>query len=163
MTSIEANPARSDEDRVQRIASEEVPWLPYAITPGTFWRVLHVDEATNTVVLNYRMPPWTTTPVHGHHCTATAYTQEGEWFYDDLCFRKGDIAFETTVEVHQPITKEQGATLLTTLIGGVGNDRLLENHAEDGSKTLLRTRLFKACERITLEDYEKIDLLSLLD
>ncbi|MEJ2409681.1 MAG: hypothetical protein P8Y48_10185 [Novosphingobium sp.] len=94
---------------------------------------------------------------------ATAFTLEGEWFYDDLCFRQGDIAYETTVEVHQPITRDQGAVLLTTLMGGKGNDKLLEDHNPDGTTTLLRTRLFKACERITPEAYAALDFQSLLN
>lgn len=156
-------PSPDAEDLVRRIPSDDVAWLPYARIPDTFFRVLQVDEENNIVVLNFRMPPWTVTPVHGHHCTATAYTLEGEWFYDDLCFRKGDLAFETTVELHQPITKEQGAILLTTLIGGKGNDKLLEDHNTDGTTTLLRTRLFKAVERITLEEYVALDFEALLD
>lgn len=151
-----------DEHTVRRIPSDEVPWLPYALIPNTFFRVLQVDEENNIVVLNFRMPPWTVTPLHGHHCTATAYTLEGEWFYDDLCFGEGDVAFETTVEVHQPITREKGAVLLTTLIGGKGNDKLLEDHNADGTTTLLRTRLFKACERITPEAYSALDFKALL-
>lgn len=148
---------------IQKVSSEEIPWLPYPLIPNSFFRVLQVDEVNNIVILNFKMQPWTTTPVHGHHCTATAYTLEGEWFYDDLCFRQGDIAYETTVEVHQPITKDHGAVLLTTLIGGSGNDKLLEDHNPDGTKTLLRTRLFKACERITPEAYAALDLQALLN
>ncbi|MEJ7926218.1 cupin domain-containing protein [Sphingobium sp. AN641] len=151
------------EDAVQRIATEEVPWLPYSLIPNTFFRVLKVDEVNNIVVLNFKMPPGTVTPVHSHHCTATAYTLKGEWFYDDLCFREGDIAFETTVEVHQPITRDNEAILLTTLIGGKGNDKLLEDHNPDGTTTLLRTRLFKACERITPEAYAALDFDALLN
>jgi ChrR Cupin-like domain len=150
-------------DLVRRIDSENIPWIPYARIPNTFFRVLHVDERNNIVILNFKMPPWTKTPVHGHHCTATAYTLEGEWFYDELGFRRGDVAFETTVEVHQPITKENGATLLTTLIGGPGNDKLLEDHNEDGTTTLLRTRLFKAFERISLENAAKVDFQALVN
>ncbi|MWV27102.1 cupin domain-containing protein [Aurantiacibacter rhizosphaerae] len=151
----------TDVPPVQQVSSEEIPWLPYQLIPNTFFRVLQVDEVNNIVILNFKMPPWTVTPVHGHHCTATAYTLEGEWFYDDLCFRQGDIAYETTVEVHQPITKDKGAVLLTTLMGGKGNDKLLEDHNPDGTKTLLRTRLFKACERITPEAYAELDFNSL--
>jgi hypothetical protein len=153
----------SSTDAVRRIASSEVAWLPYALIPDTFFRVLQADEDTNTVVLQFKMPPGCTTPVHAHHCTATAFTLEGEWYYDDLAFKAGDLAFETTVEVHQPITKDKGATLLTTLIGGRGNDKLLEDHNPDGTTTLLRTRLFKACERISLEDFQKLDFTSLLN
>lgn len=148
---------------VRRIASADIPWLDYPLIPGSTWRVLHVDEDSNIVILNFRMAPWTKSPVHGHFCTATAYTLEGEWFYDDLAFGAGDVAFETTVEVHQPIAKAQGASLLTTLIGGRGNDKLLEDYNEDGTTTLLRTRLFKACERISVEDYQKLDFASLLN
>jgi hypothetical protein len=151
------------EDLVRRIPSDDVDWLPYARIPNTFFRVLQVDEVNNIVILNFKMPPWTVTPVHGHHCTATAYTLEGEWYYDDLCFRKGDLAFETTVETHQPISKDKGAILLTTLIGGKGNDKLLEDHNPDGTTTLLRTGLFKAVERISLEDYAALDFDALLD
>lgn len=151
------------EDMVRRITADDVPWLPYALIPNTFFRVLQVDTDNNIVILNFKMPPWTVTPVHGHHCTATAYTLEGEWFYDDLCFRAGDIAFETTVEVHQPVTREKGAILLTTLIGGKGNDKLLEDHNDDGTTTFLRTRLFSACERITPEEYAALDFDSLLN
>ncbi len=147
---------------VRRIASEEIPWIPYPLIPNSYIRVLHVDEANNTVILSYRMAPHTVTPVHGHHCVATAMTLDGEWFYDDLSFRKGDIAFETTVEVHQPITKELGATLLTTLIGGPGNDKLLENHNADGTRTILRTRLFKAMERLSQKDFDKLDFAELV-
>ena len=159
MTFLDTHPA---EELVRRIAADDVPWLPYALIPNTFVRVLQVDTESNIVLLNFKMPPWTVTPVHGHHCTATAYTLEGEWYYDDLCFRAGDIAFETTVEVHQPVTKEKGAVLLTTLIGGKGNDKLLEDHNADGTTTLLRTRLFSACERITPEAYAELDFDSLL-
>jgi len=151
------------EELIRCIPTDDVEWLPYARIPNTFFRVLQVDEESNIVVLNFKMPPWTVTPVHGHYCTATAYTLEGEWFYDDLCFRKGDLAFETTVELHQPITKDKGAVLLTTLIGGKGNDKLLEDHNADGTTTLMRTRLFKAVERISLADYEALDFDALFE
>jgi ChrR Cupin-like domain len=150
------------ENAVNRVASDEVPWLPYALIPNTFFRVLNVDEVNNIVVLNFKMPPWTVTPMHGHFCTATAYTLEGEWFYDDLCFGQGDIAYETTVEVHQPVSKEKGATLLTTLIGTPDDDRLLENYNEDGTTTVLRTNFFKAHERITVDEYMKLDAVALI-
>lgn len=163
MSELDMIAADASQGAVNHIASDEVPWLPYPRIPHSYFRVLKVDEHANIVVLNYKMPPWTTTPVHGHHCTATAYTLEGEWFYDDLCFRKGDVAFETTVEVHQPITKESGAMLLTTLIGGVGNDKLLEDHNPDGTTTLLRTRLFKAVERMAPADFEKLDFAALVN
>lgn len=158
-----ASTAPKTLDVIQRVASSEVPWLPYALIPNTFFRVLHVDEINNIVIVHFKMPPWTTTPMHGHHCSATAYTLEGEWFYDDLSFGPGDIAYENTVEVHQPVTREKGAMLLTTLIGTRDDDRLLEDHNDDGTTTMLRTRLFKAFERITPEAYAKLDFNAYLN
>lgn len=148
---------------LERIASEDIPWLPYGPIAGSEWRVLRVDEERNIVVMNFRMAPWTITPVHTHHCAATAYTLEGEWFYDDYKFSKGDIAFEIRPDAHQPITKDKGATLLTTFIGKRGDDRLIENHNDDGTTTLLRTRMFKACERLTPEQFADVDLESFFD
>lgn len=150
-------------DQIRSIASEDIDWIPYGLIPNSYFRVLHVDEGNNIVILNFKMPPSTRTPVHGHYCTATAYTLEGQWFYDELAFNKGDLAYETTTEVHQPYTRDQGVVLLTTLIGGAGNDKLLEDHNEDGTRTLLRTRLFKAYERISLADALQLDMASLVN
>ena len=69
MTFLDTHPA---EELVRRIAADDVPWLPYALIPNTFFRVLQVDTESNIVLLNFKMPPWTVTPVNGHHCSATA-------------------------------------------------------------------------------------------
>ncbi len=147
---------------LNRIPSDDIPWLDYPLIPNSSFKILKVDEVTNTVILKFRMGPHVTTPRHGHHCVATAYTVDGEWFYDDLVFRKGDIAYECTTEVHQPITREQPAELLTTFIGGSGNDRLIEEYAADGHSYILRTRFFKALEGITADELATLDLASLI-
>jgi hypothetical protein len=147
---------------VNRIASEELPWLAYPLIQNSMFKILKVDELTNTVILKFRMGPHVTTPRHGHHCVATAYTISGEWFYEDLEFRQGDIAYECTTDVHQPLTREQPAELLTTFIGGRGNDRLLEEYDAEGHSYLLRTRFFKALEGITQDELARLDLPALL-
>jgi len=149
-------------DLIRRIPSIDTPWLPYGLIKDSHFRVLQVDEKDNVVVLNFKMPPGTITPMHGHHCVAMAYTLDGEWCYDDLVFKKGDIAFETTVEVHQPITRDNHAELLTIFFGGKGNDKLIEDHNEDGTRTLLKTGFFKAVERISLAEFKKLDFAKLL-
>jgi hypothetical protein len=147
---------------VNRIASEELPWLAYPLIPDSKFKILKVDEITNTVILKFHMGPHVTTPRHGHHCVATAYTISGEWFYEDLEFRQGDIAYECTTDIHQPLTRDQPAELLTTFIGGRGNDCLLEEYADDGHSYMLRTRFFKALEGITQEQLTRLDLSALL-
>jgi hypothetical protein len=147
---------------VNRIASEEIPWLDYPLIPTSSFKILKIDELTNTVILKFRMGPHVTTPRHGHHCLATAYTISGEWYYDDLEFRTGDIAYECTSDVHQPLTRGQPAELLTTLIGGRGNDCLIEEYGADGRPYMLRTRFFKALEGITARQLSRLDLASLI-
>jgi len=149
-------------NELNRIVSDELPWLTYPLIANSFFKILKVDESTNTVILQFRMGPYVVTPRHGHHCVATAYTLAGEWFYDDLVFRKGDIAYESTRDVHQPLTREQPAELLTTFIGGRNNDRLIEEYGEDGRPYLLRTRFFKAMEGIDEEGLRKLDVASLI-
>jgi hypothetical protein len=147
---------------VNRIASDEVPWLSYPLIENSWFKILKVDEINNTVILKFRMGPHVTTPKHGHHCVATAYTISGEWFYEDLEFRAGDIAYECTTDVHQPLTRGQPAELLTTFIGGRGNDCLLEEYGADGRPYMLRTRIFKALEGITQEQLGRLDIAALL-
>jgi hypothetical protein len=149
-------------DHLSRIDSDAVPWLTYPLIKDSKFKILKVDETTNTVILRFKMGPNVVTPRHGHYCVATAYTLDGEWFYGDLAFRKGDVAFEDTLEVHQPLTRAVGAELLTTFIGGPNEDRLLEEYAVDGSSYTLRTRFFKALERITPQQLAEINVKALL-
>lgn len=147
---------------LSRIASDALPWLPYPLIKNSHFKVLKVHEDTNTVILRFKMAPHTVTPRHGHHCVATAYTLSGIWYYDDLEFRAGDVAFEFTTDVHQPITKEVGAELLTTFIGGRDNDRLIEEFPDNGAPYVLRTRFFKALEGITPGQMQQLDFAALI-
>lgn len=149
-------------DFVNRIESRNTPWLPYGLVDGCKFRVLKADEDSNTVILNFLMPPNCTTQLHDHFCTAMAYTLEGEWMYGDQVFSRGDVAFEVPGELHQPVTGDQGAELLTILFGGKGEDRFLRNFEEDGSSYCMGMTFLKAVERISPTDLEQIDLDSLL-
>lgn len=149
-------------NELSRIPSEEMPWLAYPLIPNSFFKIVKVDEATNTVILRYRMSPRVVTPRHGHHCVATAYTLAGAWYYDDLEFRQGDVAFESTRDIHQPFTRDEPAELLTTFMGGRGNDALIEEYDEQGHSYVLRTRFFKALEGITEQQLQALDLRALI-
>ncbi len=146
---------------IRRIESDAVPWLPYQFFEGSFTRVLQVDETNNIVILNQIMGANTVYPRHGHFCTAMAYTLSGAWYYDELVFRHGDVAFETTVEVHQPYTLDEPAELLTVLMGRPEDDRLLEDFLPDGTRLVFRTSFFKALERITPEQAARLDFVAL--
>lgn len=149
-------------EELSRIDSDAIPWLSYPLIKDSQFKIIKVNESTNTVILKFRMGPNVVTPRHGHYCVATAYTLAGTWYYGDLQFSQGDVAFEDTLEVHQPITRDQGAELLTTFIGGPDDDRLLEEYADDGSSYILRTRFFKALEGVTPEQMAQIDVHSLI-
>lgn len=150
-------------NELSRIASDDLPWLAYPLIAKTSFKIVKVNEATNTVILRFRMSPWTVTPKHRHHCVATAYTLAGAWYYDDLEFRAGDLAFECTSEPHQPVTRDLPAELVTTFIGGRGNDALLEEYDDQGRSRILRTRFFKALEGIDERELRELDLSALID
>jgi len=147
---------------VNRIESYSTPWLPYGLVKDCKFRVLKADETSNTVILNFLMPPNCTTQLHDHFCTAMAYTIDGEWMYGDQVFSKGDVAFEVPGEVHQPVTGDRGAELLTILFGGPTESRFLRNFEEDGSSYTIGMPFLKAVERITPEALENLDLEALL-
>jgi hypothetical protein len=158
---------------VNRIASDEVPWLAYPLIENSLFKILKVDEITNTVILKFRIGSHVTTPKHGHHCVATAYTLSGEWFYEDLEFRAGDIAYECTTDVHQPLTREKPAELLPHSSADAATTVCSRNTARTGDPTCcvpasskpskaLRTRFFKALEGITQDQLARLDLAALL-
>lgn len=151
------------EHFAKHISSHDTPWLPYGLVDGCHFRVLKTDEQNNIVVLNFKMPPHTKTQMHDHFCTALAYTLEGEWMYDDQVFKKGDIAFEVPGEIHQPVTGDKGAELLTILFGGPGNPKFLRNIEEDGSSYTLGMKFLKAMEGKTAQELEGLDIDSLLE
>jgi hypothetical protein len=149
-------------DDLSRIASDEIPWLAYPLIANSFFKIVKVDEISNTVILRFRMGPHVVTPRHGHHCVATAYTLDGAWYYDGLEFRKGDIAYEDTTMVHQPMTRDEPAELLTTFMGGRGNDALIEEYDEHNNSYILRTRFFKALEGISEQQLRALDLEAII-
>jgi hypothetical protein len=154
--------ASSMIEQVSRIDTDSIPWLDYPLIPNSRFKIIQVEESTNTVVLRYQMGANVRTPMHAHHCLAMAYTLDGEWHYDGLTFRKGDLAFEQGLDPHQPYTEEKSAELLTTLIGGKGNPNLLEEFPEEGGSYILTTQFFKALCGISAEELSDLDLYELM-
>ena len=142
---------------VGKIDASNIPWIPYGLVEGTEWRVLKADEDNNIVILNFRMPPHCVTQSHDHYCNALAYTVSGEWMYGEQVFRQGDVAYEFPGEVHQPVTGDHSAELLTVMIGRHGEPRFLRNFEEDGSSYAIGINFMKAYEGVTPEEASKIN------
>ncbi|MFV0679868.1 cupin domain-containing protein [Ottowia sp.] len=144
------------------IIAEPRDWLPLALpgTEGVSVKVYKVDEANRTVVLKARFDPGSRMPRHQHHCRAIAYTVSGEWAYDEGSFAPGALAYEMFGNDHIPFS-EKGTEMFITFVSDT--DQFLDNDLPDGSTLHLGLPWFKALEGATLEQYQKLDQMSLVE
>jgi hypothetical protein len=144
------------------IQREPRDWLPLVLpgTEGVSVKIYKVDERNRTIVLKARFAPGSRMPRHQHHCRAIAYTISGEWAYDEGAFKAGDLAYELFGNDHVPFS-ETGTEMLITFVSDT--DQFLDNELPDGNTLHLGLRWFKALEGITLEQYQKVDQMSLVE
>ena len=57
---------------VNKIETANVPWLPYGLVEGCYFRVPNVDPENNIAAPNFRMQPHCEAQIHDHHCAALA-------------------------------------------------------------------------------------------
>jgi quercetin dioxygenase-like cupin family protein len=144
------------------LSDEGLDYVPLAMpeAEGVSFKVLKADAENRRVVAKVKFAPNSKMPRHTHHCRAIAYTLSGEWEYDKGRFTPGVVAYESVGENHQPFSKT-GTEMF--LIFDADGERFLENHLSDGTTIHLGMRFFKAMERITRADAEKLDLAKLVD
>lgn len=144
------------------IVTEPRDWLPLKLpgTEGVSIKVYKVDETNRTVVLKARFAHGASMPRHQHHCRAVGYTISGEWAYDEGGFAPGDVAYELFGNDHVPYSNA-GTEMLIVFVSD--SDQFLDNDLPDGSTIHFGLPWFKALEGITLEEYEKIDQMALVE
>ena len=143
------------------IVQEPRDWLPLVLpgTEGVSLKVYKVDEANRTVALKVRFAPGARMPRHQHHCRAIAYTISGQWAYDEGGFAAGDMAYELFGNDHVPYS-EAGTEMFIAFMSDTG--QFLDNDLPDGTTLHLGLPWFKALEGVTLEQYQKIDQMALV-
>ena len=128
------------------------PWLPSMLFEGDAIKILHVDEEHKQVVFLQRFGRNTVQPKHKHHCTAVAFTVDGEWAYDGYAIPKGFIAYEPVNSVHTPMTMNDNNSDVLVILTSK-DDRFIEVFADDGSSFHLDMAFFKAAYGMSEQDY----------
>ncbi|WP_440875045.1 cupin domain-containing protein [Thalassotalea sp. PLHSN55] len=149
----------SDEMSILRQPQD---WLPIAIpgAEGTSLKVYKADEENQRVLIGVKFEPNAKMPRHVHHCTAIAYTLAGTWAYDEGSFEQGDVAYESVGNDHTPWSDE-GAELFIVFDSPDG--RYIDNYMPDGSILHMGFPFLKALEGLSLTDFSKLDIHSLVD
>jgi ChrR Cupin-like domain len=149
-------------DQELSIVKEPRDWLPLVLpgTEGVSIKVYKVDEPRRVVALKARFAPGSRMPRHQHHCRAIAYTISGAWAYDEGGFGVGDLAYELRGNDHIPYS-DSGTEMFITFVSDT--DQFLDNELPDGSILHLGLRWFKALEGLTLEQYQKLDQMALVE
>jgi len=121
---VAAHPKRLSTEHVFRpdgsklIRVDQIPWTPWAI-PGTYFKLLRVDDDAASMVLMLKVDPHSPAPMHHHLGSAEVIILEGCFSYDYGTIRTGDYVFEPGGCSHDPTTHEEGAVMFAIIKGGL--------------------------------------------
>lgn len=77
-------------------------WAPFAL-PGTFFKPLHLDDASGRATFILKIPAGVTAEAHKHLASVEAYVIQGSFGYpDEGEVRAGDYVWEPGGIVHAP-------------------------------------------------------------
>lgn len=150
----------ADEEEVTIIRADEGEFIemPLPGSKGVLTRLLRVDEENKQVVMHVRFEPGARAPRHYHYCRAVAYTMSGSWEYDEGKFQPGDVAYETTGNIHTPFSDE-GSELMLVLSSD--DHRYLDNYMDDGSIVRYTIDTFKFFQGKTQADIDDMSIMQL--
>jgi hypothetical protein len=81
-----------------------IPWTPWGM-PKTFYKLLHIDEASGRFTFLLKVEPDVVAVMHKHLGEAEAYILEGEFGYGAERGEAGWYAYEAGGAVHIPDTR----------------------------------------------------------
>ena len=118
------HPKRSSTDHLHQrdgsilVRVDQIAWTPWAM-PGTWFKLLRVDDDNATMVMLLKVAPNSPAPAHHHLGSAEAFLLEGCFSYDYGTIGTGDYVFEAGGCTHDPTTHEEGAVMFAIVKGGL--------------------------------------------
>ncbi len=113
-------------DRPVFFNPENLAWNEW-VMPGTYFKLLNINELTGGFTMILKVDPGITAPVHHHIGGIEVYVIEGEFGYgDDDRGGVGSYAIESGGSIHEP-TSPGGVTMFAVVHGP------LVGYHEDGS------------------------------
>jgi quercetin dioxygenase-like cupin family protein len=94
---------------MQTLRNTEGVWK--AMGPGTEFKVLHIEPATNTRSILIRMEPGSRVPVHSHSQEEHCLVLEGEVTIGEHIFRSGDWHIAMPGTTHSDFSTRTGCLL----------------------------------------------------
>jgi 2,4'-dihydroxyacetophenone dioxygenase len=101
------------------VRAKQLPWTPWAM-PGTYFKLLHIDDTKALSIILLKVDPGTVADVHRHIGDACAYLLDGGFGYEHGEVFEGDFICESGGITHTPITREDGALMLGFMFEGLG-------------------------------------------
>lgn len=103
-----------------------IEWIPFAL-PGTFFKPLHLDDASGRATFILKIPAGVTADAHKHLASVEAFVIQGSFGYPgEGQVRVGDYVWEPGGIVHAPTADEHEDLILFVVahgpVQGVGAD-----------------------------------------
>jgi 2,4'-dihydroxyacetophenone dioxygenase len=80
---------------------ETIPWTPWAM-PGTYFKLLNINEANGRFTFLLKVDPGTVAPIHKHLGEGEAFILEGSFGYGDEVGVAGHYSHESAGSLHIP-------------------------------------------------------------
>jgi hypothetical protein len=103
-SNMSAVPLETKADHWQFFNPETIPWTAWGM-PKTFYKLLHIDEASGRFTFLLKVEREVTAMLHKHLGEAEAYIVEGEFGYGGERGGAGWYAYEAGGAVHIPDTR----------------------------------------------------------
>ncbi|MCC5857498.1 MAG: 2,4'-dihydroxyacetophenone dioxygenase family protein [Ectothiorhodospiraceae bacterium] len=81
--------------------TEQLPWTPFAL-PGTYFKLLHLDDNHGKATLLLKVPDGVVTDIHRHLAAVEAFVVKGSFSYEEGTVKTGGYVYEPGGVVHQP-------------------------------------------------------------
>lgn len=100
------------------INTAPIPWSPFPL-PGTFFKLLHLDDDQGKASFILKIPSGCTAEVHKHLAAVEAYVISGGFTYEgEGSVRAGDYVYEPGGVVHEPAADGEEDLILFVVAQG---------------------------------------------
>ncbi|CAN5550900.1 hypothetical protein BH24ACT15_BH24ACT15_01690 [soil metagenome] len=97
--------------------ADEIPWTEWGM-PGTWFKLLDVNDDFGWFVFLLKVEPGTQAPDHHHYSAAFAFTLEGWWGYEGRIVQSGQFIKEAGGINHAPIVDPENGTVMLAFGNG---------------------------------------------
>ncbi len=118
MTAPNTSETATTDHKSEMISVAAIEWAPFALQ-GTFFKPLHLDDASGRATFILKIPNGSQSEVHKHLASVEAYVIQGGFTYPgEGTVKQGDYVWEPGGVVHEPASEGEDDLILFVVAHG---------------------------------------------